>query len=374
MRRRKFNVSGAEVQRQAADSLQSWLAGSKAIPAWLAPLLVWMAARRVSLSLAAKCFQRAPGAERVRQVMHACLPQPDQLLAGFQRDMEGLAPRRLRRRSWLLAIDLHDRPYYGQDQKSLRHAQCKQGTRRFFSYATCCLVGTRHRWTIAVLPVPAKSKPADIVDQLLDQVRAAGWKIRGLLLDRGFYSAHVILRLQQRRVPFVIPMLKRGKRGRRASEDTGTQRFFRRGCQGYFSYVWAGRNKSSPPVTIRVACVPRTDRRRGPWVYVCWRLRWQLTYLRKIYRQRFGIESSYRQLGQSLARTTSRDATYRLLLVLVSLLLRNLWVSLRFLSDSAFELCTLLEALAFQVANHLGLQLAILLSHPSHPTTNNQIQ
>ena len=371
MRRRKFNVFGPEVQRQAADSLQFWLAGSKAIPTWLAPLLVWMAARRVSLSLAAKCFLCAPGAERVRQVMHKCLPRSKQLLVRFQQDVEELAPRRLRRRSWLLAIDLHDRPYYGQDQKSLRHAQCKQGTRRFFSYATCCLVGTRHRWTIAVLPVPAKSQPADIVDQLLDQVRAAGWKIRGLLLDRGFYSAHVILRLQQRRVPFVMPMLKRGKRGRRASEDTGTQRFFRRGCRGYFSYVWAGRNKSSPPVTIRVACVPHTDRRRGPWVYVCWRLRWQLTYLRKIYRQRFGIESSYRQLGQSLARTTSRDATYRLLLILVSLLLRNLWVSLRILAESTFEFYSLLEALAVQITNTLGLPYSALLTPPPHTATTN---
>ena len=38
------------------------------------------------------------------------------------------------------------------------------------------------------------------------------------------------------------------------------------------------------------------------------------------------IETSYRQLGECLAVTTSRDVVYRLLLVGVSLLIRARWV------------------------------------------------
>ncbi len=47
------------------------------------------------------------------------------------------------------------------------------------------------------------------------------------------------------------------------------------------------------------------------------------------YRTRFGIETSYRQLGECLARTTSDDPVYRLLLVGVSLLIRAWWMTER---------------------------------------------
>ena len=45
-----------------------------------------------------------------------------------------------------------------------------------------------------------------------------------------------------------------------------------------------------------------------------------------LFRKRFGIETSYRQLGEGLAQTTSRDRRYRLLRVGLALLLRNVWV------------------------------------------------
>src|SRR5262249_41988129 len=44
------------------------------------------------------------------------------------------------------------------------------------------------------------------------------------------------------------------------------------------------------------------------------------------YARRFGIESSYRQLNEGRARTSSRSALLRLLLLGLALLLRNLWV------------------------------------------------
>ena len=48
------------------------------------------------------------------------------------------------------------------------------------------------------------------------------------------------------------------------------------------------------------------------------------------YRQRFGIEASYRQLGQARIRTCTTDPVLRLFFVLVALVLRNVWVWLHF--------------------------------------------
>src|SRR5207248_5004566 len=47
---------------------------------------------------------------------------------------------------------------------------------------------------------------------------------------------------------------------------------------------------------------------------------------RMAYRRRFGIETSYRQQNEGLGRTTKKDVGYRLLLVGLALLLRQVWV------------------------------------------------
>ena len=47
---------------------------------------------------------------------------------------------------------------------------------------------------------------------------------------------------------------------------------------------------------------------------------------RQWYRRRFGIETSYRQMHECQGRTTTKDRTYRLLLVGLALLLRQVWV------------------------------------------------
>jgi hypothetical protein len=51
-----------------------------------------------------------------------------------------------------------------------------------------------------------------------------------------------------------------------------------------------------------------------------------LFWVREQYRHRFGIESSYRQMHEGQARTTTRRPDVRLLLIGIALLLRNAWV------------------------------------------------
>ena len=46
------------------------------------------------------------------------------------------------------------------------------------------------------------------------------------------------------------------------------------------------------------------------------------------YRQRFAIETTYRQLHQARIRTTTRDPVRRLFYVGIALILRNVWVGL----------------------------------------------
>ena len=83
----------------------------------------------------------------------------------------------------------------------------------------------------------------------------------------------------------------------------------------------------------RVMTTRKRTQRREP------RARWLLFILieldlppkrvRKLYRRRFGIESSYRCAGRVRGWTTSRNPAYRFVLLGLSFVLVNVWVHLR---------------------------------------------
>ena len=61
-------------------------------------------------------------------------------------------------------------------------------------------------------------------------------------------------------------------------------------------------------------------------LYAAWRVGGSPVEVRDLYRRRFGVESSYRQLGQVRPRTSTTDGVVRLLWVAVGLVVRNAWV------------------------------------------------
>ncbi len=73
--------------------------------------------------------------------------------------------------------------------------------------------------------------------------------------------------------------------------------------------------------------------------------------IREIYRKRFGIETSYRQMHEARIKTCTRDPALRLLFVGIALVLRNVWVWIHFrLAKGKFseEPELFLELLRFQ--------------------------
>jgi putative transposase len=222
-----------------------------------------------------------------------------------------------------VAVDTHRRPYYGDRRRTpgVTGGRREAGTRWAFGYATAAVVRRGRRYTAAVTAARPGDRPADLVDRLLAQLGWAGVPVRYVLLDRGFYAAGVVAALQRRGLRFVIPVIRRGR------GPTGTARFFRRGTRGWFTHTWRARGKAGPAVTARVACTPGPDGRR-PRVFACSAGFRAPVRVALAYRRRFGIEAGYRQLGECLARTTSRDAGYRRRLVALAVVIRNAWVRL----------------------------------------------
>jgi putative transposase len=326
-------------------------------------LIVMAACVGTSLSGAAHRTRRSPSGETVRKALLANLPEhlPD-MERRINDSLRRLLPKAFFKRPRRLAIDLHLRPYYGQRQDvPVRGGKKKAGTKWFWTWATVAVIEHGQRWTVAMAQVAPGSALKDVLARLLDYVKEARIPVKMTLIDREFYAAAVIAALEDRGIPFLMPVIRRGQlQGRNG--PTGTQRFFQPGTTGFFEHTWSARGESKGQrVTVRIACVPRkeSDRRQTPLVFAFQGLSsQQLPWYRETYRRRFGIETSYRQLGEGLAQTTTKCAAWRMMLVAVALLMRNLWVwRNQHMRHGSVSLSLQLHQLNTQLSEELGLIL-----------------
>jgi putative transposase len=334
MRHKQFTLKASSVHAHARRLLLDELDlrdYKPRLPAGLVVSLLLLASVwQSSLSAACGMVKDPPCREAARKAARALLPRkPRELLEALLRARRDTIPDHLRRLPQVMALDLHQRPFYGKKTtRGCSRRQNKQGTRNSFTYATIAALTRWGRFTVGLLPVRPKMRLTTIVGELLAQAGEAGLSVCRLLLDKEFYAAEVVGLLQRRGVPFIMP-----------AEQRGASKFLYdpRTAVGFYDYGWQGDLKRYDPakkkrvkrgklaVTVR-GCCARHNKTGEPLGYATWGLAgWSPRQVSEEYRRRFGIEASYRQLNGCLARTSSTCERYRLLLVGVALLLCNLW-------------------------------------------------
>jgi hypothetical protein len=191
-----------------------------------------------------------------------------------------------------------------------------------------CVVVAGWRYTLALTWVREKEKPAAVLERLWSQVTKSQIACKMALLDRYFFTVPVLNWLKKRNLPFIIPVVMRGRKPKRGTKAKGL-RACRSWKAGTHDYTHRAGNES---VEFRLVITYKTyhhrrTKKRGvkKMFFATWKVRLSPTAVRETYRRRFGIEASYRQLNQSRSRTSTRDPLYRLLLVGLSLFLRNVW-------------------------------------------------
>jgi hypothetical protein len=241
-------------------------------------------------------------------------------------------PRRLRKTKLELAIDLHDEPFYGHSPELLAltcGGQAHKGTTRFFRVATAYVIFKDMRLTLALLFVRPEDEIPEIVAALLRRLSILGLKVRRLYLDKGFCAIPVLRYIAHRGWSAILACPIRGKQG-------GTRAL----CQGNKSYHTQHTFKSqrNGSFTAPVAVVrtytshkrSKRKKRRARWLlFVVLNCNVNPKTVRKLYRKRFGIETSYRCIRKVRAWTTSRNGALRFLLISLAFILVNLWVELR---------------------------------------------
>ncbi len=335
--RKELTISSSAVHQLAAALLQQHLGlkdqGYKCRVKVIVSVLLFAASRITSICEACMRLRNAPGDDAVRKALHKSLPDMPGLERRLNAALSDRLPKRLRRRSLRIAIDITEIPYHGKPHREAREI-CRRrpraGTSHFHCYATAYVVEQGERFTLALTYVWADDSKRAIVQRLLRQVRRQKLNVRYLLLDRGFYAVDVVRYLQAARCPFLMPVIHCGGRASKPNQSRGTNRFLV--CQRSRRATHTMSNKKrAATVQIAVACDDWNGRRgkhgRRVLVFAYWGFQPSSpAWVREEYRKRFGIETSYRQMNQARIRTCTTQPRMRLLMIGLALLLRNLWV------------------------------------------------
>lgn len=291
-------------------------------------MLLLMTTTCRTLSHIVRCFFEISD-ETARKAILSQLPDQNTLTHGLVNALHYAAEfsRRDRKRLWTVAIDENKMPFYGKKSTpAIQGGQKKQGTHYFYTYATAALIHKRRRYVVGLIAITQSMKPHQIVETLLEQIIRRGLRIQGVVLDSGFDSGETLLLLQNKRVAYTVPLRRKGN-GKHSRND-----LFCRPSGTIDSYSWATKDQKKPVETWVLVWQHRHSDQVKVYAFGGWSMQTSLSMqkrawlARRRYRERFGIETSYRQKNQGRGWTTSTNANYRLLLEGLSYLVRQLWV------------------------------------------------
>ena len=225
------------------------------------------------------------------------------------------------------AIDETDDPYYGkkipENDEYIIKSKRKKSTVYFYRYISLDILIKSRRITLAIFPVKKEVPKIEYIKRMLSIISKMGFTIDILLLDRGFYSAEIFSMLMLKQIPHIMPVkvhsedmkqLLNGKRSRLAKYTM---------------------NKTKDPLELDIAIkVCYLMGKYGKhevrnYGYFYYKLDWTPAKIASVYKKRFGIESSYSIRNKVRNRTSTRNPTIRYYYALVSMLLKNIWVMLR---------------------------------------------
>jgi len=230
-------------------------------------------------------------------------------------------------RSRIVSIDFVDNPYHGshyEDDGELCRMGAKDGTTTCHRYCTAYVVSNGKPVTLAMTDVRSDEQEADAVERVLDRVAAYPFDIDLLLADRGFYNERV-LRRSREIAAMVVPVQNKGEG---MAEKLDTHR-------SYMTTYWLYKDREREldfPLAVAVSYHAGDRGKHGEVIrgYVACGLADRTPKeVERFYRKRSAIETSYRLFRQERPTTTTQDPIVRFAFVLVSFLLENLWLVLR---------------------------------------------
>lgn len=319
-----------EVLSTTLEQMEAWVKlqrpdRSQYTVADILSVVLYAAKERTTIEEAASSLEQAPHPNTVRGALAGL--EVKRLEEDLNAILSTCLPKGLLKHPAEVAVDFKLVPYYGQpkpgEEDFVLPGPAKEGTNRFFGYASLYLIKKNKRFTLAMTVVRKSDSKVAVLRRLLDRLLALGGQIRCLYLDREFYTVEVLrFLIEERNLPFCMAAPKKGKEG-------GINGLVRQG-PGVYPHTVASTKAGKIEVTVIVVGRYFKGRwkkhGRQRYAFVIHRYPFALQGLFEKYRSRFGIETSHRIWEQARARTASQKAAIRCLLVGTAILLQNLWI------------------------------------------------
>ena len=372
-----LTLTDAEVLMEAQTTLQSRVPlsadGNACSTDDLYKVLLGAAVQRSTIEAVCTEMVSAPVGNTIRGYLNEqlCVEELPELENRLNQALSAHLPERIGREPRVIAMDMHDRPYYGKTAQEVGlwvRGRAKDGTTRFYRLATAYLIIQGLRFTLALCFVRPEDKPVTIIQRLWGRVAALAIPIKYLLLDRGFAGMDTQDYLDQQAIPAIIACPIRGKQG-------GTRSLCRGGKSYRTQHTFCSEGGRKQRTAELVVCrtfttAKRTKRlkRRAMWqCFILVPLALAPRQGRRCYRRRFGIETSYRCASQVRSWTTSPNPALRFLLMALAVFLVNVWVWLRWrfmqiprrgqrkLNEKAFQLSRFARLITHCLEAHYGI-------------------
>jgi len=278
-------------------------------------------ASRTSISNVSNICADAPSEVTIRHRL--CDLELNEIQQNINKNLKIHATKTVHRQQNEFAIDFVNVPYYG-DGKNIGDTiktKPKQGTSRYYTYASIYLILRNKRYTLAVKGIRKGETLKDTVDFLIKEIKTVGFKIKIVYLEE-FFTLNVINYLQNRKIHYIIPCVKRGSSGGIINLLTGRKSY---------STEYTMRSKENES-TFQVNVVVKYSKGKynrneiKHFAYAVYNTDMPIKKIFNEYRKRFGIESSYRLMNQARIHTNTKKPVLRLLYIGLSLLLVNIWI------------------------------------------------
>lgn len=384
-------LSDEQVHAMALEAMSKHIAlqerGAQSSPEKVFNVVLAAAGKSSSIEQECKNHLDAPSPNTVRAALEELnLEQTEEEL---NRMLAEVLDRRYWRQAQRVAADLHDVPYHGQPQSGpdeVRRGKAKAGTTHFHSYAPAFILRHGRPVTLALHFVRLGESMAEVLEVLKSRVEALGIEVDLWMADKGFCSVEALSWFSAQPLAYV-PLVAHGKNSPASAINLLLER--KKSCWSRYTM----HSSKHGSISFDVAVVRRPEgRSRGsgrlmPAVTLLYAVVGQRLLsdgveglkpreIHEQYRQRFGIETSYRQLEQGRFRTSSRSPLLRLLAVGVALLLCNLWALCQWIVSAHpgpgprplqpdFQLQKLLHWITHRVGLILRYELSIQLQAPS---------
>ena len=222
--------------------------------------------------------------------------------------VEQLRMKGLRFKDVAVAFDWHDQPYYGKPMPGMVGTKPKRGTCYAFSFLTASILTAGRRLVLCIVPLTSRESLPTLVVALIERIQRYVERIRYVAFDNGFQSSELIEELQRRRISFILPLRDTAKLKRRRRWMRYAKRF----------------NYTTQGVTVDVVEAEDT---KGQY-FLATNIAASPKRLLRMYKRRWGIETSYRKIREFLPKTTSRSWVVRIFNFIFACLLYDAWVVL----------------------------------------------